>query len=96
MEKKVLLAISGIILTVKRWWTALGLSKKTEARLQVIGLFLGVNAFTFAFAFIARWLDLKPGVDFRPAPTFRGSFLVAEILLLVILFTLYRSILRRG
>lgn len=90
-----LLAISDIVLAVERWWTGLGLSKRTEACLQVIGIFLGMHAFGFAFAFIGRWLGLKPGLDFRALPTFRGSFLVSEILLLIIMFMLYRSIVRR-
>jgi hypothetical protein len=94
MEKKIFLAISSIILAIERWWTGLGLSKKTDARLRVIGLFVGINALLFAFAFIGRWLGLKPGVDFRPAPTFRGSFLVSEILLLVIMFLVYRTKLK--
>ena len=98
MKKKtnaVLLAISGVVLAVERWWIGLGFSRKTKALLQAIGLFLGVNAFIFVVVFIGWGLGLKPGVDFRPMPTFRGSFLVSELLIAIIMFLLYRSQVRR-
>ena len=76
---------------VERKWIGLGLSKRTVALLQAIGMVIFVNAFGFGFGLLARWIGLKPGVDVRPMPTFRGSFLVAEILILLIAFFFYRS-----
>lgn len=98
MKKKtdalILMAIGGRA-AVERKWIGLGLSKKTEALLQAIGMVIFSNAFVVVFVLIARWLGLKPGVDFRPMPTFRGSYLVSEILMLIIAFLFYRSQVRR-
>ncbi|HEX3249581.1 MAG TPA: hypothetical protein VHS05_09140 [Pyrinomonadaceae bacterium] len=87
----VLLTISRTLLAIERWWDGLGLSRKSEARIIAIGMFLGVNVLGFILGRVVRWLGLKPGVDIRPMPTFRGSFLVSEIMLLLVVFMFYRS-----
>ena len=94
MEKKIeaaLLAIwrgaLAVEVAVGRWWIDLGLSKKTEAVLQIIGILVG----TVALVLVGRWLGL--GVGYKPRiPTFRGFDLLAELILLMIMFMLYRSI----
>ena len=58
--------------------------KRTEAILKAIGVFLGVNAFVFAGAFIRGWLEIKP----RPSPL--GFIFVAEGLLLLVAIQYYR------
>ena len=83
-------------LRVERWWLGLDLSRKRRALLETIGIVLFTHGFLIVFVPIARWLGLKPGVDFRPAPTFRGSYLVSEILLLTIAFLFYRTRVKRG
>ena len=90
-----LLKVSSIVLAVERRWIGLGLSRKTTALLQATGIVIFSNAFGIVFGLLGRWLGLKPGIDVRPMPTFRGSFLVAEILLLIIAFLFYRSQMRR-
>jgi hypothetical protein len=79
------------LLTIERWWISLGLSRITEARVVAVGMFLGVNVLGFILGMVGRWLGLKPGVDIRPMPTFRGSFLLTEIMLLLVVFMFYRS-----
>ena len=92
----VFLAVSGRVLAVERWWRGLGLSKKTYALLQVVGIFIALHAFLFVAVVIGRWLGLKPGVDFRPGITFRGSLWVSEGLIVLNMFWLYRTILKQN
>ena len=71
------------------------MTKKTSALLQAIGMFLLVNVVGFGAGFIARWLGMKPGVDFRVMPRLPGGFYTIEILMLIIAFLFYRSQVRR-
>jgi hypothetical protein len=96
VTEAVFLAISSSVLAVERWWSGLGFSKKTYALLQVVGIFLAIHAFLFVVVFIGRRSGLKPGVDFRPGITFRGSYFVSEGIFVLTMFWLYRTILKQN
>lgn len=63
---------------------------KTEAALKAIGIVLGMNVIVFAIRFIARWIGLKPGVDYRATYT-PGGIYVMQIAFLMLAFFYYRS-----
>ena len=96
ITEAVFVAVNGKLLTVQRWWSGLSLSKKKKALLQVVGIFLAVNAFALVAGFVGRWLGIKPGVDTRVFPTFRGSLFVDQGVLVLAMFILYREILKQN
>jgi hypothetical protein len=70
------------------------LKNKAEAILKTIGIFVGINAFTFAFAFTWRWIAFSSLGQFleinkptKPNPP--GGLLITLFLLQI--FPLYRS-----
>ena len=81
---------------VDRWWNGLGLSKKTDAALKAIGIFVTMNVGVFGCAYIiylvftspvGRWLELNR----RNKPYLPGTIWLLEVFLLIGCFLYYRE-----
>ena len=67
---------------------------KTEAALKAVGFVLAVNVLAFGFRFIADWLGLKPGIDYRATQP-PGGIYVGELGVIAVAVVYYIEKVRR-